>query len=193
MMKRLILIIATLALTFQGKAQDIYVTSALTSLHSNNFEEAKADIDKAMTSPETKEKPKALFAKAQVYFALQVTAGDKYKAANPYRDAAQAIFKLVQIKPDYERTTVDQLLIGALYLYFNDGVKTYNDKKYSESSEFMGNVVKIYDMKSTRKFDLPQMKSVDTIVADAYQTLANSAFYAHKFDEAIPLLIKVKK
>ncbi|MFI5196582.1 MAG: hypothetical protein ACHQD8_05790 [Chitinophagales bacterium] len=190
-MKKIILIIATLVVTFPGMAQEKYVTSALTAIKNDNFDEAKDNIDKAMASPETKEKPKTLFAKVQIYFKLQNS--DKYKASNPYREGAQALFKLLEVKPDYEAKTADQYLLVAAYLYFNDGVKAYNDKKYTESSELMKNMTKVYEMRGTRKFEgLPDMKRLDTIAADAYQTLANSAYYASKYDEAIPLLIKVK-
>jgi len=195
MKKILILIIATFAVAFQGTAQDKYVTSALTALKSNNLEEAKENIDRAMSSPESKEKAKTLFAKAQVYFTMQ--SADKYKASNPYREGAQALFKLLEVKPDYEKTTVDQYLLIAGIYYFNDGVKAYNDKKYAESGDLMKNVVKILDMKSTRKFEnIPEPKKFDTISAEAYQTLANSAYYeaksTGKYEDAISLLVKVK-
>ena len=107
-MKKTLLIIATLGLSFSGIAQDKYVTSANVALNAKNLDEAKEDIDKAMASPETKEKPKALFAKAQIYLSMQ--AADKYKATNPYREAAQALFKLAEVKADYEKQTVDGML-----------------------------------------------------------------------------------
>ena len=189
-MKKIILISATIAITFQGLAQDKYVTTALTALKENNYDEAKDNIDKAMASPETKEKPKTLFGKVQIYFVIQNQ--DKYKAANPYREGAQALFKLVETKPDYEKETVDRYLINAAYLFFNDGVRAYNDKKYSESSDLMKNVLKVYEMKGRKYEDIKGIKTMDTIAAGAYQTMSNSAFYDNKYDEAIPLLIKVK-
>ena len=192
-MKKLILIISALVVTLQGMAQEKYVTSALTALKSQNYDEAKEDIDKAMASPETKEKPKALFAKAQVYFQMQMMGGEKYKATNPYREGAQALFKLIEVKPEYEKDNVDQYLLVAAYYYFNDGVKAYNDKKYPEAADLMRNAVKIIEMKSAKRFgNIPDSKKFDTVAADAYQTLANSAYYTAKYDEAIPLLIKVK-
>jgi hypothetical protein len=192
-MKKIVLIFATFAATFQGIAQDKYVTSALTALNSKNYDEAKESIDKAMTSPETKEKPKALFAKAQVYLSMQMMGGDKYSASNPYREGAQALYKLIEVKPEYEKATVDQLLLIVAYYYFNDGVKAYNDKKYTESGDLMKNVTKIIEMKGAKRFEnIPDTKKFDTIAAEAYQTLANSAYYSRKYDEAIPMLIKVK-
>jgi predicted Zn-dependent protease len=190
-MKKIILIIATVGISLPGIAQDKYVISALTSLKGNNLEEAKADIDKAMTSPETKEKPKALFAKAQIYFSMQQS--DKYKASSPYREGTQALYKLAEVKPDYEKATVDQLLLISAYLYYNDGAKAYNDKKLADASDYMKNVIKIHDMNEGKRFEKTQFaKTFDTVSAEANQTLANSAYYLGKYDDAIPLLTAVK-
>ena len=54
----------------QGGADDKYIIAALTALKANNLDEAKGQIDKAFT-PETKDKAKALFAKAEIYISLQ--------------------------------------------------------------------------------------------------------------------------
>ena len=190
-MKKTILIIATLGISFAGIAQDKYVTSANVALNSKNYDEAKEDIDKAMTSPDTKEKPKALFAKAQIYLSLQNV--DKYKAGNPYREAFQALNKLVEVKPEYEKQTVDGLLLYCAFLSYNEGVKAYNDKKFSEAIDLMKNVIKVHDM--GKRFDkLPPatLKQYDTVAADAALTMANSAYYSSNYEQAIPLLTNAK-
>ncbi len=185
---------AAVGITLPGIAQDKYVVSANLALKSQNYDEAKSEIDKAMASPETSEKPKALFSKAQVYFALQNT--EKYKASNPYREGLAATIKLAEVKPDYEKANVDQLLMLGGFLAYNDGVKAYNDKKYNESVEAMKSVTKIYEMGAGgKRFDkLPPnvQKQLDTVAADAYLTMANSVYYSGNMEEAIPLLIKVK-
>ena len=194
-MKKVILIIATVGITLPGVtfAQDKYVVSANVALNGKNYDEAKSEIDKAMASPETKEKPKALFAKAQIYAALQNV--EKYKPTSPYRETAKTLFKLVEVKPDYEKGTVDQLLLFCAFLSYNDGVKAYNDKRYAESAELMRNVTKIYELGGGKRFEKMQpnmLRQFDTVAADANVTLANSAYYGGNMDEAIPLLIKVK-
>ena len=192
-MKKTILIIATFGISFAGIAQDKYVTSANVAIgaHPPNYDEAKEDIDKAMASPETKEKPKALFAKAQIYIALQSV--DKYKSSNPYRESFQALNKLVSVKADYEKNTVDQLLLYCAALYYNDGVKAYNDKKFADAIEDMKNVLKVHDMgKRFDKLSPEIFKQYDTVAADAALTMANSAYYSTNYDEAIPMLTNVK-
>ncbi|MCW3123927.1 MAG: hypothetical protein JWQ38_3419 [Flavipsychrobacter sp.] len=186
-MKKAILIISAVGISFSGMAQEKYVVSANVALNAKNYDEAKENIDKAMASPDTKEKPKALFSKAQVYYALQNT--DKYRSSNPYREAAQAAIKLVEVKPDFEKNSVDQLLLSTAYMYFNDGVRAGNDKKFDEATELMRNVVKIHDLGGGKRFD---KRTFDTVSAQATMTIANAAYYSGKYEESIPLLVNVK-
>ncbi|MES2703683.1 MAG: tetratricopeptide repeat protein [Bacteroidota bacterium] len=188
-MKKVILMIAAVGATYQGMAQDKYVVSALTAYNSKNYDEAKAEIDKAMASPETKEKPKALYAKAAVYSALQEI--EKYKADEPYKESLQAVFKLVELKPDYERSSVDQVLYRGAVFAYNDGIKNFNDKKYPQAIDAMKSVVKIVDLENGKR--LAKYKMLDTNAADANLIIANSAYYAGNYADAIPYLLKVKK
>ncbi len=193
-MKKALLIASIVGASLPGIAQDKYVVSANLALKSQNYDEAKTEIDKAMANPETKEKPKALYSKAQIYFALQNA--EKYKSANPYKEGLEAAMKLAEVKPDYEKDNVDQLLINGGYLSYNEGVKTYNDKEYDKSVNAMKTVVKVYEMgaggKRFSKMTSNVLKQFDTIAADAYLTMANAVYFSGNMDEAIPLLIKVK-
>ncbi len=192
-MRKIILVAAAIGFSYTGIAQEKYIVSANVALSKQSFDEAKENIDKAMLSPETKDKPKALFVKAQVYMGMQMI--EKYKASNPYREGAQALLKLVDVKPDYEKTMVDQLLLFGGFFYYNDGVKAYNDKKYSEAIEYMKNVVAIRGIGGGKRFDKFQpaeQKKFDTVAAEASQTIAMSLQNQGKFDEAVPMLIAVK-
>ena len=172
-----------------GGADDKFIISALTALKANNLEEARTQIDKAFT-PETKDKAKALFAKAEIYISLY----QQSKASALYQDAAKALFKLLEMKPDYEKATVDQLLFYVGFCYFNDGVKAYNDHKFGESIEIMKNVIKVRDISDgAKKFEkLTMVKQFDTICANATLSMANSAYTLQKYDEAISLLVSAK-
>jgi len=189
-MKKVFLMLAAVGLSVSGIAQDRLVTSAAVAMQGKNIDEAKDDIDKAMGNPETKEKPKALLLKAQIYMAM--VNEPKYKDSHPYREATTALFRLVEVKPEYEKSTVDQLLGIAAFLYYNDGARAYNDKKLDDATEFMKTALKIRDMKRFDKFTDEQKRKIDTVSADAQQTLANSAYYRGKYDEAIPQLTTVK-
>lgn len=207
-MKKAVIIFSLLGVSLSGMAQDKYVTSANMALNSNNLDEAKENIDKAMASPETMEKPKALFVKGEVYMGLQVermkyemTGGkqgsDKYKGTNLNNEGMQALMKLAELKPDYEKDNVNGILFLGANCYYNDAVKVYNDtkneKRYSESADLIKNVLKVHDLNGGKRFEkFPKVKAFDTMTANASLILANSAYTQHKYEEAIPLLVKVK-
>ncbi len=192
-MKKTILVAALVAVSLPGIAQYKYVVSANLALKSQNFEEAKEQIDKAMANPETAKNPKALFAKAQIYNQLQGV--DKYKADNPWKDAMDAALELANTKPEHERDNVSQMLMVGAFLSFNEGVRAYNDKEYKISSDMMKKVISVAEMDGGKRFDkMPPnaRKQMDTVVADAYLTMANATFFGGDMANAIPLLIKVK-
>ncbi len=193
-MKKLMFIVATVGITLPGIAQDKYVVSANLELKHQNYDEAKAQIDKAMENPTTSKKPKALFAKAQIYFTLQNQ--DKYKSQNPYEEGLKAAMELVKTKADYEKEFVDQLLLQGGFLTYNDGVKAYNNKDYDKAVALMKRVSEIYELGAGGKrfSKLPEnfRKQLDTVAADAYLTMANSVYYSGDMKAAIPLLVTVK-
>lgn len=192
-MRKAILVAAALSFGYTGIAQEKYVVSANMALSKKSFDEAKENIDKAMASPETKDKPKTLFVKSQVYIGMQ--GEDKYKVMNPYRDGIDAALKLVEVKPDYEKNTVDQILLVGGYYFYNDGVKAYNDKKFGEAAEYMRNIMKIHDLaggKRFEKFPAEEKKKFDEVAAEANQILAMSLTNLGKYDEAVPMLVAAK-
>jgi Tfp pilus assembly protein PilF len=214
-MKKAIIVFSLLGCSLAGMAQDKYVVSASVALNANNLDEAKENIDKAWESPEVKEKPKALFVKGEIYLALQVEqmkfdmskgkmGSDKYKGQGLYKEGTQSLMKLTEVKADYERSTTDQLLFFGANCYYNDGVKIYNEakgnpneaqneKKYSESGELIKTVIKIHDLGSGKRFEKFDRKTAfDTIFANSNLILANEAYTQKKYEDAIPLLIKVK-
>ena len=172
---------------------DELVSSANVDLKRGDYEEAKEYIDYAMTIPETKDRPRTLFAKAQIYVKLQTL--EKYKSSYPYRDAFKALEHVVAVKPDYERSAVDGLLNYCATLYYNDGVKAYNEKKYTECIALLSNVVKMNNMNGEKRFnklDPEVIKQYDTLTAEATITMGNSELYNGQYAEAIPLLVSAK-
>ena len=190
-MKKTVLIIAALGMTYMGMAQEKYVTSALTALNQKSLDEAKTDIDRAMSSPETNQKPRTLLAKAQIYYSLD--RDPKYESQKYWKDAAQALLKLVEIKPDYEKESVNPVLYFVAGMYFNDGVNAYNDKKNAEAIAGFKEVLKIHDLGNGKRFEkMPFALKFDTIAANANMLLASTAISMQNFEEAISLFNKVK-
>lgn len=192
-MKKSILIAAMAVAALPGMAQDKYITDANYSLNRKDYVEAKAAIDKAMANPETAQKPKALLAKAQIYFALQNMDGQN--SNSPYKEGLAAAITLAETKPDYEKQIVDGMLLTGGFLTYNDGVRAYNDKQYTQSADLMKTVVKIGEMGGGKRFEKTNpnwQRQMDTVMADAYLTMANASYFGGNMAEAIPQLIKVK-
>ncbi len=172
-------------------APEKYVASANDALNDKHLEEAKQDIDRAMVRPEVNEKPKTLYVKAQIYLSLQTL--DKYKPVNPYREAAQTLLKLVQVKPRYEKETVDISLLNCAFFYFNDGVRAFNNKQYTDAIDYLDNVLKICGLDDGKRFrESPSARQLDTVTANAVLTIANSYYLTGKYLDAIPMLVKSK-
>lgn len=178
-MKKAILVVAAVGLTYVGIAQDKYVTSALTNLNSKNLEEAKSDIDRAIAYPETKEKPKALLAKGRIYMAMQNV--EKYQASAPYREAAQALIKLAEIKPEYEKEEINRYLSYSAKMFYNDGIKAYEAKNYTESVSLLKNTIRIQRLGEGKRFGT----SLDTVAINAETQIARCAYALNDYEEVI--------
>ena len=195
-MKRFLMVLAIALMNSSAFAQDIVVESALTDFKSGNLDAAKEGIDRAMNYPGTKEKPKALYAKGKIYMQLwfEKEKYPKYAATSPYREAAQALMKLAEIKPEYEKADVDDRLKNCAIFYYNDGVAAINKKKTEEGIECMNNVVRIHDLNGGKRYakyteDKFPVKKFDTISANANSTIALTYFIDTQYAKAESYLV----
>ena len=189
-MKKFTIILIILFSSNTIAAQEKNITAAMEALSKKNYEEAKSNIDDAIKNTETKDKPKTLYTKVRVYDQLQNQ--EKYKYSNPYRDETQALLKLAEINPDFEKTATDQYLIRCAFLYFNDGVKSYNDKNFKEASDLMKYTVKIHNLGNGKRFENYPNKLFDTIAAEAKLARGNSAYNLLNYEDAITFLLDAK-
>ncbi len=192
-MSKVILTVAALGLTFSGMAQEKYVTSALTARNQKQLDEAKTDIDKAMEGPETKDKPKTLFAKGMIY--VDLSQDDKYKSLQAYKGAGQALVKLVEIKPEYQKEDVNRLLYYIAQNYYNDGVNLFfNEKNTAGAIEALQQFNRIYELGGGKRFEGASFKSkFDTIAANSDLTLGKIAYTAGDSLEVIKTMTRVVK
>jgi Flp pilus assembly protein TadD len=116
----------------------------------------------------------------------------KYRDASPYRDEAQALLKLNDVKADYEKTASDQYLVRCAFFYFNDGAQAYNDKNLKDASDLMKYTVKIHNLGGGKRFEKYPNKQFDTIAAEARLTRGNCAYYTGKYEDAISFLDESK-
>lgn len=187
-MKKIVLLFVAGAIATSAMAQKKNIQSALNSLRNKEYSEAVQFIDMATKDESTKDDPKAWFVRGNIYMTMQVDPG--YKDSNPYRKAAESYIKVVELKDSYEEQQVSRQLYNSALLYYNDGANTYNEKKYDESFDLSGMVVKIHDLGKGGRFN--QFKAFDTIAAQAQFIQALSAYNDNKYEKAIPILEQLK-
>ena len=106
-------------------------------------------------------------------------------------EAAQALFKLKELRPAYSKNSVDAFLRVCLGFYYNDGAIAYNDKKLTEASYYLEFAVKIRNMNLAELLPANDKARFDSIAALPLPTLAYSYYYQGRYDDAIPLLYNV--
>lgn len=187
-MKKLVLIVLASSISLLSRAQKQNIQSAMNYYRDKDYPTALQYINKATQDPSTEKDPKAWLWRGEIYSAMQKDPANA--ATNPYREAASSYLKVVELKPDYEKASVDNGLMNCLFLYYNDGVKAYNDNKYDDAFGYMKNVLDIAGLEKGKRF--AAIKTIDTISAESKLIQANSAVYGQKPDEALPILIEIK-
>ncbi len=186
-MKKAILITAGIAISALASAQKVNIQNASNSLRDKDYPKAIEYINKAVADPDTKDNPKAWFVRGNIYMSMQNEPAKK--AENPYREAAASYKKVAELDAKYEKDAVTQMLLISAYNYYNDAAVLYNKKKYTESYDLSKAVVDIHAIEGGKRFN---NKSFDTIATDAMVIQAFSAYYDKKYDDALPILLKLK-
>ena len=129
------------------------------------LEEAKNFIDAASENAETKEDPKMHFYKAQIYMALYETSAQQAMASgNIDQDKLEGfkttaansfLFCLNEPKKKY-KADVESMIDMKYTMFFEMGVKTYNEKKYEQA---MMMFFQAYDVKNMMNMDANEAKN----------------------------------
>jgi tetratricopeptide (TPR) repeat protein len=129
------------------------------------LEEAKNFIDAAATNPETKEDPKMHFYRAQIYMSLYETSAQQAMASGNidqaklegYKTSAAYSFLFCLNEPKKKYKNDVQAMIDMKYtLFFEMGVKSYNEKKYDQA---MLMFFQAYDIKNMVNMDAGEAKN----------------------------------
>ncbi len=188
-MKKFVLIAAGVGLGFAAIAQKSQIRTAKNYLGEKNFEKAKAAIEQAINDPSTKDDPYAWHVRGTVYLAMQQEPANADKEY--YNEAGSSLKKVVQLKSDYEKQDVNNKLFAVAIYNYNAALAAYNDQKYEQAYNKFGEVVDIYSLEQGKRFE-GKNKAMDTIARQSSLYQAFSAYYANKYDQALPLLTKAK-
>lgn len=187
-MNKFFLVVTAAMISTAAIGQKQNIQNASNELRDKNYKEALSYIEKAIADPSTKADPKAYFVKGNIHMSMQEIPA--HKAENPYREAAAAYMQVVNLKPSYEKETVDPALIYAAQLFYNDAVNAYNSKMYDEAFALAKKAIEIKNLEGGKRF--AAKKDFEGIAANALVIQTYSAYYANKYDEALPLLNDMK-
>jgi len=187
-MKKL-LFLAAAAISFSAYAQKSEVKNARNALADKDFAKAQSSIDAAVANPETQSDPAAWHTRSIVYMVMQQQPGNEGKQY--YQEALKSLQKVIELKPAYEKEDVNKKLFAIAQYNFNDGIHAFQDKQdFTNSYSYFENVLNIHDIDGGQRFT--GNKVFDTIARQAAAYQGYSAYYANRYEEALPLLIKAK-
>lgn len=175
-MKRIALIALCLfVVTGSAWAQKKNVTGAAIELKKSepDYEKAKEYLEAASTDPSTIDYPKTWYLMGKMY--MQMHFKPDYKGQGLYKKAADASFKLIDLDPKYEKNDIDNILINAASLYYNESVTQYNNKDYTGAIASAERVIEIRNIDGGKRFS--RLKAFDTTAAAAKQIVALAAYY----------------
>lgn len=154
------------------------------------FQKAKEAIDAAATNPETKDKPETWMTRAGIYVGMQEQAA--LNADNPYLEGITSLKKAIELKKSLESDgDMVRIIANAAFFSYNNGIKVYNDSKYSDAYELFRQGTELLGPDKDKRFAL--MPVMDTVRAQSRMFMGYSAYYADKFDDAIANLSAMKE
>lgn len=187
-MKKLLTIAVAVAFTIPSFAQKSEIRTAKNALSDKDFTKAQKAIDAAVTNPETEKDPGAWDTRSLVYLALQQQPGNE--EAKYYQEASKSLKKVIELKPTYQKEDINKKLIAVAQYSFNDGIRAYQKQDFNGAYDFFNEVGSIYNLDGGQRFS--GNKVFDTIAHQASVYQAYSAFYAQRYNDALPLLQKAK-
>ncbi|HRO41462.1 MAG TPA: hypothetical protein PL009_01415 [Flavipsychrobacter sp.] len=187
-MKKFVLIAACLSIGVGAFAQKSQIRTAKNYLGEKNYEKAKAAIEEAVNSADTKDDPYAWHVRGTVYLAMQQEPANADK--DYYNEAGKSLKKVVQLKSDYEKDDVNNKLFAVAIYNYNTALGAFDKRNYEVAYKHFGEVVEIGELENGKRF--AKNKTLDTIAHQSALYQGYSAYYANKYDEALTLLLKAK-
>lgn len=187
-MKKLLLIATSATISLSAIAQKSEIRNARNALSDKDFPKAQKSIDAAVANPETQNDPNAWLTRSVVYILLQQQPGND--AQKYYQEAGKSLKKVIELKPTYEKDDVNKKLLAVAQYNLNDGIKAFDKQTYTESYNYFKEVVDIHELDGGQRF--ANNKTFDTIARQATAYEAYSAYYSQQYDNALPLLQKIK-
>ena len=145
-MKKYFLLLILVLGAFIGQAQDITLITNMIKLR--QYEKAKPDLDKYLANEKNAAKAESWYYKAVVYNGLALTDTKSIaerKSLN--QEGYDAIKKYMEMDVKAPLTTEEKntTIFNSYYVFFDLGVKTYNEKKVQESYDLFKSTLEAHD------------------------------------------------
>lgn len=140
-----------IACLFMGSLQAQELKKVQLFMISGKIAEAKAEVDKAITDPKFSGKPETYYWRSRIYAAIYNKPELRAKTPNAKEIADEAFAKYQQMDPQYAvlKEIGPEGPQGYFDLYsgsFQDGVRTFNTKKWDSAAYYFQSSVRTYDM-----------------------------------------------
>ncbi len=187
-MKKTTLAIAFGMFAFAASAQKSQIRAANNYLADGDLEKAKAAIETAVNDNDTKGSASAWYTRGIIYLKMQQQPANDGKML--YDEAGTSLKKAIELDPKFEKDNMNSNLFAVAIFNFNDGLKAFDKQQYTESYDRFKNVVELSNLENGKRF--ASFKKMDTISRQAALYEGYSAYYANRFDDAMPLLAAAK-
>ncbi len=162
-MKKLIMIVALIALTFGASAQTLNVQSAIQDLKKNYLKKAKAEIDLATEHESTKDDAKTWCYRGLIYARI---GGEATNEKSKFKDlapnwaeeayAAALECKRLDTKNEYanENNSVFRFVGNE---YYSRSTEAYNSQRYQDALNYAEKAIEMYNNSGDAKFATESM------------------------------------
>ncbi len=161
-MKKLLLLSTIAIIAISTQAQDFKKVN--TAVLINKMADAKTEIDKLSIDPKALAKAEYWYFRSKIYASFVKDAEAMKKYPNLITDVDNAIKKLIELDPNF--TLVKERSSDAIfdmYSYgFNNGIRTFNDKKWDSASYYFGYAVIYSDFLFQNKLTKDTKMAFDT-------------------------------
>ncbi len=188
-MKQILTTLAFGFLCMQLNAQTATLESAQELVKNNDYVGARKAIDE-VTSNSVNTTGQAWFTKAYVYQKLAEDPRTKSVAPTAQNIALDAYKKYVATEKKLDVFLAKDNVMSLIGNLFNNGVQSYNDKKYNEAIAQFDNVLDFKNSETSAKL-FPADKTMDTIAAQSKLYKAYSYYNDKKYTDCISLFEEV--
>lgn len=145
-MKKYLLLVVLVLGGFYSKSQDLKNVRLFADLR--QFDKAKVEIDGYLKNEKNAEKPEGWYYKAYIYNSLGRVEGKAItESKSLYQTAYDAVKKYTILDPKAPLTTEEKnsTVFNIYYGFYDLGVKSYNDKNFTESYDCFQKTLEVHD------------------------------------------------